>query len=788
MEADDQLRKLIDKSRLPEELNAILDCWVSVPPKLSHAQTVSVKRPETIITSRLQVVRYIFAVISGNESELFIWQNNSGRFRVARAIGLLDLNAGPFRTSLEKYAKLGTLFREMYDFATCNDRLFASRGRTFGAFKVVLQATLNEIISQTVDILEQRYRFKLIRKNSATDDDDESENISLIGFEHDEEHKNIFLTIRHLHATYLQAIKVQSFEWPRLYAHQTLLAIYERLSISHQHLQNVFFTLLNQCLGPFFNSLEYLLTSFTTISELTAATSSEYFFTSRFESDDDLYMSSYSHSELVRFWDDFLHLDEQVHNEATIPFFSTAQTGCRRGGGGERLKVLIEAIKASFALRMNGLSIEPSVKEMLTPGAIAVDFRRFLRDVILRYAHKDECESINLETPYETTQVPLNVPEGMFTNCPSLSHPRFQSFKQTRFKGYQLPLLVMVDLDSAIGEAFTATFERISRPIMSTFLEEFRCRHLRLLRYYTDFFLFQSPEHLIHYVCYLFPTIKGAVEGKGAKVGDFTSKLMNIHRNNRSIDCLSPGMTFFRPTVLQAEKTVIESSDAPHTAHLRLLSCLFFLPSFNNTATSSSNFQTSNRDEDGSRPFYDFWPLQQLFNGSVTSLFNFFLQFMLKLRYSQYQLVEKFFVDSKGDGLRRHFLLNHLVTIGFSLECRLKELVMSVEKELEEAASFDAYLATHQSFLEKISLLREFGEREEGLIATTIASTAKFCNASLVNGSCNGSLSGEEDSGSSLGSFVSKPGLKRQPSLYQMIEENLGGVEMNFDFDSIHSL
>lgn len=784
MEGDDQLKKLVDKSRLPAELNAVLDCWVTVPPRLNHSLTVSANRPGTIISSRLQVVRYILAVITGTESELFIWQRNCNQFRVARAIGLSDLSAGPFRASLQKYAQLGTLFREMYEFAASSKRDYTSRGRTFGAFQVSLRATLEEIIGQTVDILEQRYRFKLFRERATDDEEDESENISLIGFGHEEEHKNIFLTIRHLHATYLKAIKEQTYEWPRLYAHQTLLAIYERLSIPDQHLQNVFFTLLNQCLGPFFNSLEYLLTSFTTINELTAATSAEYFFTSRFESNDDLYMNSYSHSELVRFWDDFLHLDEQVRREATIPFFSNSQTG-GRAGGGERLKVLIEAIKASFALRMNGHSIEPAVRKMLTPGAIAVKFRHVLGDCIRQYAHPDECDSLNFETPYETTEVSLGVPEGILTNCPSLSNPCFRNIKQCRFKGYQLPLLMMVDLDTALGEAFTATFESISRPIVSTFLEELRRRHLRLLRYYTDFFFFQSSEHLLHYVCSLFPTIKGAVEGTEMNVGDFTRKLMDIHRNNGNLDRLSPGIAFFRPTVLQADKALLECSETPHTAHLRLLGCLFFLPSFNNgTSTSPNNPYRSpfyDEESDNGRPFYDFWPLQQLFNGSVTTLFNFFLQFMLKLRYSQFQLVEEFFVNSKNNGLTRHFLVNHLVTIGFTLECRLKELVMGVEKELQEAATFDAYLATHQSFLEKISLLREFGESEDGIIATTIVNAAKFCNG---YGSCNGSCSGDEDSSwSSLGTFA-KPGLKRQPSLYKMIEDNLGGPEMIMDLDS----
>ncbi|KAH9391420.1 hypothetical protein TYRP_007026 [Tyrophagus putrescentiae] len=460
------------------------------------------------------------------------------------------------------------------------DEQYASRGRTFGAFRVALRATLHQLLGQTVDFLERRYAFR--QRLTASEARAIESKISLLEveflFEEDEEEEensfsNLLLTIRHLHVIFLRVTVQQSFEWPRLYAHQTLQAIAERLtSVPQRRLRSVLFTLLEHCLGPLFTSLEYLLTEWTSMEELTTASAaSECLLASRFETDEELISGqasfSYGPTELTAFWADFLHLDEKT--------FFVETSGGKGGGGrlfGDGFQALIEAIKASFVFRLNGLQ---QAIPTIAPGALAAAFRRHLEDCCRRYALAEDLhqqpQQLNLETPYQVTEVPLDCPD-----VPLLSKPLFKRLNLERFTGYQLPLITELGLDSMLEEALTATYQQIARPINSLFLEE-------------------KVEHLLQYVYRLFPLIREtSVEGEeegSSSLDAFASQLEEIHRRAGSVDSslpadFAPVMAFFRPsfTAAIAERAMEEACAAeggsPHTAHLQLFASLFFVPSF----------------------------------------------------------------------------------------------------------------------------------------------------------------------------------------------------------------
>ena len=782
---------------------------------------------ETQVNSRLQALRSILAVVTGTESALFPLED--GRFDVASA-------SSAFKSSLKHYAEVGTQFRAMLDFTDPEaDEQYASRGRTFGAFRVALRATLHQLLGQTVDLLERRYAFK--QRLTASEARAIESKISLLEveflFEEDEKENsfsNLLLTIRHLHVIFLRVTVQQSFEWPRLYAHQTLQAIAERLtSVPQRRLRSVLFTLLEHCLGPLFTSLEYLLTEWTSMEELTTASAaSECLLASRFETDEELISGqasfSYGPTELTAFWADFLHLDEKT-------FFFETTSGGKRGGRlfGDGFQALIEAIKASFVFRLNGLQ---QAIPTIAPGALAAAFRRHLEDCCRRYAlaedlHQQPHQQLNLETPYQVTEVPLDCPD-----VPLLSKPLFKRLNLERFTGYQLPLITELGLDSMLEEALTATYQQIARPINSLFLGEVRRRYLRLLRYYTDFFLLQKVEHLLQYVYRLFPLIREtSVEGEeegSSSLDAFASQLEEIHRRAGSVDSslpadFAPVMAFFRPsfTAAIAERAMEEECAAeggsPHTAHLQLFASLFFVPSFGRPTAVSS--RKDPEEEDSEENFYDFWPLQRLFNADVSLLFNRLLQFLLKLRYSQYQLGVEFFHSMRAAGrlqsssslnvinssssssslmnltaevidqtshhhlqltrahyLGRHRLVTAVANIGLSLECRLKEVVGRVEAAIEGAASFDALLSAHQAFLRQVTQLAEVGERKEGFFASTIAATAKFCyrGAAGRRGAGGGGQKGHRFN-------------RHRLSFYQNLNGNSNGRAMNQDeyFDSV---
>lgn len=670
------------------EINTSLDQWVLEYKPLNHAQCVSMLE-HAIILSRLEVVKYIFAVINGFESELFLWNSNRQQFVLAKGYAMAHLNMGPFQSFLGQFADAGTKFRQMYEFT----QFEYFRGQTFNAFQSVLRNILDEIIGQMVEILDSKF----VNNKKQTVNEFTISLLALAPFLDSDENGNILLVIHNLYSIYVEIIAEDNFNRPRFYCNQTLAAIYKRTSIPHKRIRNIVYTLLDYCLRPLFISIEYLLTHFQHISELSE--SSEFIFSSKFKTDEELYYASYPPTELAIFWNDFFNFDSHLCQGFPLLSFGI-------------IKELVDAIKASFIFRKNGLLHSALTVES---GQFLSEFRENLKDCLRRYAHPED--EFNIENPYHESQVQLEI-------LPSIKHLiKLPPQRMCRFTGFNLPICISVDIHAIMDEALGATFARISRPIVQNFLSEFRVSHLKLFRFYADFFLVQHSEHILQYIYFLFPLIKDVLAKGSYHV--FSQKLQEIHRSNTTE--FAKVLTFFKPNLLQPERL---NEHRDHTRQLNLFNSIYFLPSFANDFKETTPLSSRS-----ARQFYDFWPLSQLFNSNVSSLFNELFQFLLKLRYCQYQLGAEFFLSpkfgasslSREDYLCRYRMLNQLVLMGRQMEWRLKELVQTTELRLKSAATFEEYLASHQRFLEKVSQFNS--ATKNGIFVENILnSVSKFCH------------------------------------------------------------
>ena len=677
-------------------INILLDEWclihkppLTLVPSSSSSSSLDNHHTdgEEVILSRLEVVLHILTVINGFDSTLFIWNNEKQIFVVASGYTIYDLNSNTFRNFLLQYAQLGTQFRQMFEF-TCKEYF---RGQTFLAFQNVLGNILQEIIHKTIEIREH---FLSVEKKQEATDQSMISMLALFYHLDSDTNGNIILTIKNLYEIYLEVVQELQFNLPRQYCNQTLTAICKRVFIPCRRIRNIVFTMINYCLQPIFNSIEYLLTEFESMTQL--SDSSEFLFSSDFKTDEDLYFSSYSHNELNTFWNTFFHFDNQLCQN--LHLFSD-----------QSLKLITEAIKGSFVLRKNGILSNTLCN---FSGKFLSLFHSNLNAKLRLYIQKDEQFDIDNQSNEQFYE--LNTMESIKDLI------KLPNVKMNHFKCFDLPIRTVFDLQTIIEESLSATFSTISLPIIQEFLEEFRCHHLKLFHYYTDFFLVQNPHHVLQYVYFLFATILDIHKTKSFDLVE--AILKNIHKN--SDHEFENVLSFFNPNLFMIEKL---DSISDHSLHLELFNRFYFLPSFSNEYRPVTKLNTINN-----RLFYDFWPLALFFNPKITEVFNQLFQFLLKLRYAQYIIGNNFFLSenfrenklTKENYLFRYRLLNLVVLLGHQMESRLGELVQITEQRLKCSNTFEDYFLHHQKFLEKLSNINE--AIDTPLVQNILNSITKF--------------------------------------------------------------
>lgn len=675
-------------------INPYLDEWFLEYTPLNHTQCIALLEQAKIL-SRIELTSYVLNVIIGFESELFVWNDKKKQFNVTNGYATAHFNSHLLRNYCKGFADTGTKFRIMYDF-TQEEHL---RGQIFNAFQIVLGNILEEIIGQVNQVREKLLYNKSKLVNEF--------NISLLAIEpylNDDLNGNITTVIQNLYSIYTEVVAIPVSTSPssvismRVYCNQTLTTIYNRLFIPHKRMQSIVYTMFDYCLRPLFISMEHLLSQFQSIDEL--SNSSEMPFTSMFKTDDDMYYVNYEPDQLRQFWNDFFHFDTQFGKN--LPLFSD-----------DTLKIIAEAIKSSFALRKNGFS----QKSLCIGSTILTEFHSNLNANLDLYGRTGEYFNIDNDTLSNTYQLEANSISCLF-NLPPL--------QVNRFKSYTFPKQNVYNVHSILKESLASTFDKISRPIIQNFMNQFRSRHLKLFNYYSEFFLVQQSEHILQYIYFLFPVLNGISFNE--KSFEAIQALVNqIHQCNST--GFSPVLQFFRLHI--SKFNVVHSN----MWFLELFDNFIYTPSFGNDFKVLSSVKPFNHNEH----FYNFWPLTQLFNYKVTERFNQILKFLLKLRFIQHYIGIQFFISpqfrkrtmSKSKYLFRFQLLNHLVLIGLQVEHRLQELIRVYTHRFEKINSFDEYLNNHQRFIEKLAQINE--GTDSLYLRNIINSATKFCYTNFQN-------------------------------------------------------
>lgn len=639
------------------EINRFLDELVLEYHPLNHVQCIALLEHSKTIDN-CQVIHSVLSVITGQESILFRWKPNDGCFQVSSEYSTSRLNSKIFFSYLQQYAKIGSLFRQMFDFTECE----FFRGQTFQAFQAVLQNILGELMERVLWI-RKRFddnRTKLYSKLSL---------LALDSYLDNEENGNLLLSIRNLFQIYQdvnQELKLSTsdhicgIQIERYYCRQVMAAIYQRISTPHRRIRSIAYTMLYSCIRPLFRSIEQLLLHLSSLDKLH---SFEFPLSSTFPTDSDLYCHSYSHHEMNHFWNDFLFLSKEF---AHIPLF-----------GIESLDSLIEAIKCSFALRKNQLPLEANIE------SVGELFRKNLILSLTRYVDLEA--NFDLETRH--------VEQEFVFGIPGLAFPKM---KRNLFRCFEFPTRTVLDSHSIIAEALNESLEKLSKPIITEFLLQIRPRYLQLFAYYTDFYLCQQSQHILAYIYFLFPSLESILADRNFR--ELERLLRTIHRNHHSE--FASVLEFFQPNYSSIVEDSLDSS---------LFANIYFLPSFDHKLNRSLILSKSAQN------FHSFWPLTHLFNPKITELFNQLFQFLLRLRYFQYLIGNKFLLSGqfrraelpKQVYLFRFRLVNLLFQFGRQIEYRLKVLVKQTIENFHQAENFEAFLNQHQRFLIKLSQISQ---------------------------------------------------------------------------------
>lgn len=667
----------------PGQINWSFSEWYLFYEEWNRAECISLlERSHLQSISKLDTLKCILSVINGLPSPLFTWDADKDKFVISQRHAVEQMNSKLFQNYLTQFAHIGTCFHKMFHF-TGSEQI---RGQTFSTFQQTLQFVLTEIIEKTISLR------KNLCGNSNKIVNDRTISLLAIGpYLNNDENENLLLVIRHLWEIYEkvdQPIESSQFSFDnlsntsslcrntlnveRFYCNHILRHVYRRLSLPHKRIRSTAFTLLVNCLKPMFISIEQLLKTFASISELISL---EFPFASKFKFDEEIYCVSYEHSELLVFWNDFIHFS--ATDFLGVPLFTH-----------DSFQTLIAAIKSSFVLRKNGIKFESM---FLKNGIIADKFCFYLTEAFQKYAHPEELFDIDLAHAEE--KLSSNIFDGLE---PFLKVPQI---KKQHFKSSTVPLRLSRDIDTIMRQALSNSFETISRPFINEFMVNVRVNYFKLFNYYIGFYLAQNPHHIIQYVHFVFPELKHMLLTKSfSKLSTLFDK---VHLNDATD--FAPVLRFFHFHFY--DKDQLQEMDNLQLS-INFFNHIFFTPSFGNDFKSPKLCDTGLKNK-----FSNFWPLTQMFNPKVTDLFNQVFQFTLRFIYFQFLIGDDFIQSSKlrnndlsKDAYANRFrLVNLLFHFRFKIATHFQELVQSTMVRFDAARDFEQFLAIHQHFLERLS-------------------------------------------------------------------------------------
>lgn len=706
-----------------QEINPYLPEWIRVHEPMNHVECIHLLEERFIQRrlTKLEVIEHILSMLIGFESESFIWNDNEQQFTPTECYSMTNVNLQTYRSFLSKFAPIGTMYRRMSTFV--DTEYF--RGKTFFAYQNVLGKILAELMEKT---LQARQHFT---KSSTNIDPDKNVRLILVeSFLDSEQNGQLLLSIRNLYAIHQEIIrndsKNQSSEsitisdsffqmetsLHRYFCRQTLNAIHKRLSIPDIRIRSLAYTMLDHCLRILFISLETMLKSLTSISEIS---SNEFLFESKFRSKNQLYHNVCKVTEMSKFWHDFLFVDEQFKSLQLFQF--------------ESLNLMSEAIKCSFVCRKNHLHMD-SLNRFQSIRIIDL-----FRSIMFRML-KINCQNFD-EKLFDIFCDSYETNESIIMDNNNL----ISEYQKRRFKTYRLPLNTCLNITSILNEALNETFETISRPIVQEFLPELRRRYLRLFNYYTNFFLCQNVQHTLLYMYFLFPILKDQLQRARYRrsFSELDSLMKQIHRSylqndDNDNDDNDNGHNYFQPHISLAIQTEKFKNHFNHSNNdfdwiVHSFDIFYFVPSSSSSSTSiiidkNNNIDLSKKSKRKNKittttttfdELNNFWPLTLMFNAKINDLFNELFQFLLRLRYFQYLIGNDFLLSSKfryndlkkNIYLFRFRLANLIFQFGYQMEYRLKELIQQTINRFEnDTENVEEFFNVHQKFLEKLEQIK----------------------------------------------------------------------------------
>lgn len=676
------------------EINPFLDEWIYYREPMDFAQCIALLEERTLTKrlSKMETIDNIFLLLTGLESQLFHWDVNSRQFCISSGYALKCLNSKPFSTYLKKFLSYGLMYRRMLE--SSESQYFY--GKTFNAYKNTLRLILMEVMAKIIKI----------RDDFHSKDCKSDRNIRLIlleSFLDSDQNDNLLLSLKNLYSIHCDATteknnktlnsKDGEAQLCRFYCRQVLQSTYDHIASPKLRVRTLAYSLFEHSIRPMFIQIQLMLTNFTSLSDLD---SNEFLFVSKFLSDEQLYYTSYSPTEMYQFWNDFLFIDPEF---LLINLFQF-----------ESLKILSEAVKCSFAFRKNQLSY--SVK----PINILNKFKEKMNYFLKLYSQNEEIFDIDNDFEDEEILKSINEPDMI----------GLSKHKSKKFKTYKLPSSTVYNMQTIVQDALNNTFDLISRPIVNEFLREFRGRYLKLLHYYCDFFLVQKPQHIVLYMHFLFPNLKDELllAKRQRSFARLEQILNNIHQSLKDDE----QQNFFQPNICHFEE--INQKEIDSDWILRSFDLFNYLPSFAN----DFNIFDINKDEFSKSKFYNFWPLSQLFNPKITDLFNVLFQFLLRLRYFQYLIGNDFLLSSKfryndlekNIYLFRFRLANLIFQFGRQFECRLKELIHRIVQKFYKSTTISEFLQVHQNFLKELEQINQRVIHSD-FIQNQFRTIVKFC-------------------------------------------------------------
>lgn len=714
---------------IEQRINPYLSEWIMVHEPMNHTECIHLLEERFIQRrlTKLEVIEHILSMLIGFESESFIWNDKQKQFEPTKCYSMTNVNLQSYQSFLYRFAPIGTMYRRMSTFVETE----YFRGKTFFAYQNVLGKILGEIMEKT---LKARKHFI----NLADIHPDKNVRLILVeSFLDSEQNDQLLLSIRNLYAIHQEIImnrndqQNQSDESTKLsdslfqmetnlhrhYCRQTLNAIHKRLSIPDVRIRSLAYTMLDHCLRIMFISLETMLKSLDSLSEIQ---SNEFLFESKFRSKNQLYHTVCKMAEMCKFWHDFLFVDEQFKSLHLFQF--------------ESLQLMAEAIKCAFVSRINHLRLESL--DRFTSIRIMDLFRSIMSRLLKINCRNSDHEIFDIDCDSYEIHIESNLME----------------YHVRRFKTFRLPLNTVLNITDILNEALNETFETISRPIVLEFLPKFRHHYLRLFNYYTNFFLCQNVHHTLLYMYFLFPVLKDHLHRARhhRSFSELDSLMKQIHHSYLHNDDHDDGLDFFEPHIsmtIQTEKFkdyFNTNNDFDWIIHS--FDIFYYVPSssiFINDNGYSFDLSQKKRKrtkitvDDHHDEIDNFWPLTLMFNAKINDLFNEMFQFLLRLRYFQYLIGNDFLLSSKfryndlqkNIYLFRFRLANLIFQFGYQMEYRLKELIQqTVYRFQNDTRNIEGCFQVHQKFLEKLEQIKS-RVIESDFIRQQFRTIAKFCHS-----------------------------------------------------------